>query len=95
MLILTRRISESLTIYDPQGKPIGEATVLSIKGNQTRIGLAFDSDYQVHRNEVVKGSMPLREDGFIRREDVQDSIGNRKTPIKKPDRAIIRTKHYD
>jgi len=95
MLILTRRTSESLTIYDPQGKPIGEATVLTIKGNQARIGLAFDSDYQVHRNEVIEGSMPLREDGFERRKDVRDSIGNRKTPIKKTARTTIRTKHYD
>ncbi len=95
MLILTRRISESLTVYDRQGKPIGEATVLSINGNQAKIGLAFDDDYKVHRNEVVAGHMPLREDRFLRREDVQDSIGNRKVTTQKADRKIVKTRHYD
>lgn len=47
MLILTRRIGESLNI----GEDI-KITLLGIKGNQVRIGIDAPKDVQVHREEI-------------------------------------------
>lgn len=47
MLILTRRIQESLKIGDDV-----TITVLSIKGNQVRIGIDAPRDVEVHREEI-------------------------------------------
>ena len=47
MLILTRRIGESLTI----GEDI-KITLLGIKGNQVRIGIDAPKDVEVHREEI-------------------------------------------
>jgi carbon storage regulator len=47
MLILTRRLGESLVI----GKDV-TVTVLGIKGNQVRIGIKAPRDVQVHREEI-------------------------------------------
>ena len=47
MLILTRRINESLNIGDDV-----QVTVLGIKGNQVRIGIEAPRDVPVHREEI-------------------------------------------
>lgn len=47
MLILTRRIGESLKI----GEEI-KITLLGIKGNQVRIGIDAPRDVEVHREEI-------------------------------------------
>jgi len=47
MLILTRRIGESIIISDEI-----IVTVLNIKGNQVRIGIEAPEDVPVHRIEV-------------------------------------------
>jgi len=47
MLILTRKIGESLIIGDDV-----EVTVLGTKGNQVRIGIDAPKDVSVHRKEI-------------------------------------------
>lgn len=47
MLILTRRISETLMIGDEV-----TITVLGVKGNQVRIGINAPKDVAVHREEI-------------------------------------------
>lgn len=49
MLILTRRIGESLVI----GNNV-TMTVLGIKGNQVRIGVNAPKDVSVHREEIYE-----------------------------------------
>ncbi|MDP1574590.1 MAG: carbon storage regulator CsrA [Coxiellaceae bacterium] len=47
MLILTRRISESIIIGDDV-----KITVLGVKGNQVRLGIDAPKDLTVHREEI-------------------------------------------
>lgn len=49
MLILTRRVGETLMI----GNNV-TVTVLAVKGNQVRIGIDAPKDLQVHREEIYE-----------------------------------------
>jgi carbon storage regulator len=47
MLILTRRVGETLMVGDNV-----TVTVLGVKGNQVRIGVNAPKDVSVHREEI-------------------------------------------
>ena len=49
MLILTRRVGESLMVGDDI-----TITVLGVKGNQVRIGVSAPRDVAVHREEIYE-----------------------------------------
>ncbi len=49
MLILTRRMGESLMIGDDVS-----VTVLGVKGNQVRLGINAPKDVSVHREEIYQ-----------------------------------------
>ncbi len=49
MLILTRRVGETLMVGDDV-----TVTVLGVKGNQVRIGVNAPKDVAVHREEIYQ-----------------------------------------
>ena len=58
MLILTRRVGESLMIGDDVN-----VTVLGIKGNQVRIGVNAPKEVAVHREEIYQRIQEENESG--------------------------------
>lgn len=56
MLILTRRVGESLIISDDM-----KVTVLGIKNNQIRIGVSAPREIAVHREEIYNRILRERE----------------------------------
>jgi len=59
MLILTRRIGETLNIGDDV-----QVTVLGIKGNQVRIGVNAPKEIPVHREEIYERIKKEKEAGI-------------------------------
>ena len=49
MLILTRRVGETLVVGDDV-----TVTVLGVKGNQVRLGVNAPKDVSVHREEIYQ-----------------------------------------
>lgn len=49
MLILTRKVGESLLIGDDIS-----ITILNIRGNQVKIGIKASKDVSVHREEIYQ-----------------------------------------
>ena len=58
MLILTRRIGESLQIGDNI-----KVTVLSVRGNQIQLGIDAPPEVAVHREEIYERLKREREQG--------------------------------
>lgn len=70
MLILTRRVGETLMI----GNEV-TVTVLGVKGNQVRIGVNAPKDVAVHREEIFE-RIKREEDGDNRVGEPADKATN-------------------
>jgi carbon storage regulator len=57
MLILTRRVGETLVIGDDV-----QVTVLGVKGNQVRLGINAPKDVSVHREEIYERIQQEKDD---------------------------------
>jgi len=57
MLILTRRVGEKVMIDDDI-----VVSVLSVKGNQVRIGIEAPNDVNIHREEIHERILKERAD---------------------------------
>jgi carbon storage regulator len=62
MLILTRRVGETVMIGDDV-----TVTVLGVKGNQVRVGVNAPRDVAVHREEIFERIKREVEDGVAPR----------------------------
>jgi carbon storage regulator len=79
MLILTRKVGETLMIGDEV-----EVTILSLKGNQVRIGVNAPKDVPVHREEIYDR---------IKREQAGNEVGNEAGNAGKSDEDWSERKH--
>ncbi len=75
MLILTRRIGETVVIGDDVN-----ITVLGVKGNQVRLGVNAPKDVSVHREEIYQKIQFEKQSEGVSPEDY-DNRGN-VAPIK-------------
>jgi carbon storage regulator len=74
MLILTRKVNETLIIGDDVN-----VTVLGVKGNQVRLGINAPKDVSVHREEIY-----LR----IQQEKKRDGVESEETESEETEEVI-------
>ena len=88
MLILTRRVGETLMVGDEVA-----VTVLGVRGNQVRIGISAPKEVAVHREEIyqrIKAEEPTRKNRRIRLNDRRQNNVMPNVPFKDSNGATIK-----
>lgn len=73
MLILTRRVGETLIVGDDV-----VITVLGVKGNQVRIGINAPKEISIHRQEIYDRIHQNQESNDIQANEIEDNDGEEK-----------------
>jgi carbon storage regulator len=87
MLILTRRVGETIVIGDDV-----IITVLGIKGNQVRIGINAPKDVSVHREEIYQRIQQEKNTAPVATLPKQEEVAPVTTTIrKKREPKVVKT----
>jgi carbon storage regulator len=71
MLILTRRVGETIMIGDDVA-----VTVLGVKGNQVRVGVNAPKETSVHREEIYERIKREEQEGVSSRRSASSDTGS-------------------
>ena len=71
MLILTRRVGETIMIGDDVA-----VTVLGVKGNQVRVGVNAPKETSVHREEIYERIKREEQEGVSPRRSASSDAGS-------------------
>ena len=53
MLVISRKLEESFTIFDPAGVPLITVQLVDVRGDKARVGIEAPRDYRILRNELL------------------------------------------
>lgn len=90
MLILTRRVGETIVIGDDV-----IVTVLGIKGNQVRIGINAPKDVSVHREEIYQRIQQEKNTTPIKQEEQQPAPAATTTVKKKRESKVDKNENKE
>jgi carbon storage regulator CsrA len=58
MLVISRKLDEAFTIYDPAGVPLVTVQLVDLRGDKARLGIEAPRAYRILRNELIDSTPP-------------------------------------
>lgn len=53
MLVISRKLQKGFTVFDPDGVPVLEVTIVDVRGDKTRLGIDAPKEFRILRNELI------------------------------------------